>query len=577
MKKIILTLIIISSLVYPQSELLKEQIEKLESLGVSITEIQKNEFRFEYPNGKVIFKNCNERGDISIENSIYDSLIIDLSTININQYQHLYRVWRTIPITSERKLVICDSDKNGKMEIYSTYARPLPIYEPEVRVYEYNNDSTFSFIWEYEDTLTDIRDVGDIDNDGLLEIVGRNKTNKMIGFKQDSLNKKILKKHFVYSPFGQHFQPNDNVFYDINNDGMLEMIYYLAAGGDSVWSYSNHIAKFDTAIQNFNLCFYHRISYISPSASYTNGISTGDFDNNGKGNFATGSFYGKFLVFEHVQADSYRVQYQENLATYNAYFTTFSPDLDGNGKPEIWIGGDFLTQTSGITRLYVFEPDGNGAYNKVFRIDILGLFELEGSNMQTIDVDNDGQKEVMLQNGRLMFFFKNDGINRYKLDFFLKNPIIDSSYNLAAINGTYISDLDYDTIPEIFTQNYVYYPLSGPEFLTFILKRNKLMDVDEELFNNNFEYILNPNFPNPFNSETKISFEIPKQSNVRIKVYNTIGKEIITLLNDELTEGKYTVSWNGEDARGQTLNTGVYFIRVTSGNYIQTVKAILLK
>ena len=86
------------------------------------------------------------------------------------------------------------------------------------------------------------------------------------------------------------------------------------------------------------------------------------------------------------------------------------------------------------------------------------------------------------------------------------------------------------------------------------------------------DYNLFQNYPNPFNPTTKISYEIPEISFVTIKVYDVLGKEIITLINEEKTNGKYEIEFNGNG-----LASGIYYYRITSGTFSQTKKMIYLK
>ena len=85
-------------------------------------------------------------------------------------------------------------------------------------------------------------------------------------------------------------------------------------------------------------------------------------------------------------------------------------------------------------------------------------------------------------------------------------------------------------------------------------------------------YSLSNNYPNPFNPSTKISYTIPKRSNVNIKVFNLLGSEVVELINDEVEAGSYDIEFNAVK-----LPSGVYFYRIQSGNFIDTKKMILLK
>ena len=86
-------------------------------------------------------------------------------------------------------------------------------------------------------------------------------------------------------------------------------------------------------------------------------------------------------------------------------------------------------------------------------------------------------------------------------------------------------------------------------------------------------YYLYSNFPNPFNPSTNIKFDIPSSSSVKIVVYNSLGKEEATLVNEKLNTGSYEVSWDGVN-----YPSGVYFYRLSAdGNVVDTKKMLLVK
>jgi photosystem II stability/assembly factor-like uncharacterized protein len=95
---------------------------------------------------------------------------------------------------------------------------------------------------------------------------------------------------------------------------------------------------------------------------------------------------------------------------------------------------------------------------------------------------------------------------------------------------------------------------------------------------NNENYISNSfklfqNFPNPFNSTTKISYDLPKDSKVSLVIYDILGREITRLVNGEFKQaGSYIVDFNGSN-----LASGVYFYRIEAGNFVQVKKMVLIK
>lgn len=88
---------------------------------------------------------------------------------------------------------------------------------------------------------------------------------------------------------------------------------------------------------------------------------------------------------------------------------------------------------------------------------------------------------------------------------------------------------------------------------------------------------LYPNSPNPFNPTTTIRYALPEASNVRLTVFNIRGQELVTLQAASKPPGNYEVQWSGMDQSGKQVSTGVYFCRLTAGQYSKTIKMVFLK
>jgi hypothetical protein len=86
------------------------------------------------------------------------------------------------------------------------------------------------------------------------------------------------------------------------------------------------------------------------------------------------------------------------------------------------------------------------------------------------------------------------------------------------------------------------------------------------------EFALYQNYPNPFNPRTKIRYQLPKESKVTIKLYDILGSEVITLLNEEKEPGVYEV-----DFTAQQLPSGTYIYRIFADGFIETKKMVLMK
>ncbi len=115
-----------------------------------------------------------------------------------------------------------------------------------------------------------------------------------------------------------------------------------------------------------------------------------------------------------------------------------------------------------------------------------------------------------------------------------------------------------------------------------------ITDIDEHnLAEIPQSYQLYQNYPNPFNPNTKIKYSIPQTDNpllggakggfVTLKVYDVLGNEVATLVNEYKPAGNYEVEFNGHSDKGQDLSSGVYFYTLRAGNFVQTKKMILLR
>ncbi len=100
--------------------------------------------------------------------------------------------------------------------------------------------------------------------------------------------------------------------------------------------------------------------------------------------------------------------------------------------------------------------------------------------------------------------------------------------------------------------------------------RTPLVGVGDEIIP--LTYALNQNYPNPFNPITNIQFTIPEQADVKLRIYNVLGRQVDVLVNETLPIGHHQILWNPRN-----LSSGVYFYKLEAGSFIKTRKMILLK
>jgi hypothetical protein len=91
------------------------------------------------------------------------------------------------------------------------------------------------------------------------------------------------------------------------------------------------------------------------------------------------------------------------------------------------------------------------------------------------------------------------------------------------------------------------------------------------------EFVLHPAYPNPFNPTTTIRYELFESARVSLKIYNMVGEEIITLVNDTQPPGEKLVLWDAKNNLGQIVASGIYFYQLQVNGEVRTKKLIFMK
>ena len=121
------------------------------------------------------------------------------------------------------------------------------------------------------------------------------------------------------------------------------------------------------------------------------------------------------------------------------------------------------------------------------------------------------------------------------------------------------------------------YPhLEPATFLILWYKSTEVKTIDlPQLFN---DFRLYPSYPNPFNSSTVISYDLSERGHVRLTIYDTVGKELVTLVDDMQSSGFHRIVWHGRDRNGDDMPSGMYFYHIQLKDVFQkTGKMILIR
>ncbi len=151
--------------------------------------------------------------------------------------------------------------------------------------------------------------------------------------------------------------------------------------------------------------------------------------------------------------------------------------------------------------------------------------------------------------------------------------------NWSAARGSITIDTIQDA--QYASTDYLYIPSGGGGDYNPIWKgplnisTSAVGDDEPNTIPTSFE--LEQNFPNPFNPSTKIKYALPTKSQVSIKVYNLLGQEITSLINEERPAGVYEAVWDGRDKSNVEVASGIYFYKLIAGDFVETKKMMLIK
>jgi hypothetical protein len=127
------------------------------------------------------------------------------------------------------------------------------------------------------------------------------------------------------------------------------------------------------------------------------------------------------------------------------------------------------------------------------------------------------------------------------------------------------------------------YPVDSDPFVAWMNYRDPTVGIDDRPGDDDVpdagpaQTRLLPNYPNPFNPETTVRFELARDGHLRIDVFDVMGRRVARLLDEDRVAGTGQVTWHGRDRHGRTLPSGAYYVRLETGTRVDTRKVMLLK
>ncbi len=136
------------------------------------------------------------------------------------------------------------------------------------------------------------------------------------------------------------------------------------------------------------------------------------------------------------------------------------------------------------------------------------------------------------------------------------------------------TDDDYFTSGVFLNDEFGYVFTYNGQVLRF---QDMVTDVKDETVKQPQQYRLSQNYPNPFNPTTTINFEIPRNEHVKLTIYDMLGHEVVSLVDQNLNSGQYNIQWNGINKHGQRVATGVYLYQLRTDHTVKTRKMTFIK
>ncbi len=256
-------------------------------------------------------------------------------------------------------------------------------------------------------------------------------------------------------------------------------------------------------------------------------------------------------------------------------------DLDGDGDMDFLVSNKdgtirkVICSTPGSSNGYALgRLLGTPEQNPINVTHVIGGGTITPS-LTTIDIDKDGLFDVVMgdKSGRV-WLLHNVG-NAYSASFSL-NPLC-----ISRTTAAYMEKLDarsmrlYFALPTQAEKTKISYhgiPTTQGSISGAVTIHSSTTDIALSTNDIPDKFELQQNYPNPFNPTTNISISIPSKSFASLKIFDVLGREVATIVSQDLTAGKYTYQWKAE-----SFASGIYFYRLHAGDFSQTRKLVLVK
>ena len=494
--------------------------------------------------------------------------------------------------TYPRNPVVNDFDADGDLDAAFRTMGSWPSLIPVITILK--NDGSLNFTQDNTYPITGANGVtaADFDNNGSVDLVGISNTTNQVKFLKNCVDSLV-----AYYPFSNDTKDfSGNINDGINHNGVFSKDRY---GNDNTSMFFNAVDSYVEGINPGN-----NLPIGNSPRSFSAWVRNNQYNQYGSNIFHYGTQQAAPTNFHFLITDvlglgngyGYGVVYgNTNLIDSTWHFVTGVYEGGTERTTKLYIDGK-LDVTGAITN----EP--NTVLTNNWRI---GRF-MEGSSNFNGNIDELKVYNIPLTNQHVQDMYKatttapnllspgNDStlINPISITLDWDSTVTANLYHLIIASDSLFNTVIKDTITNTSSVNLEY-----DFFIYYDNQYWKVRTINDggtgpwaEINHFNFlftdvegetqlptEFALLQNYPNPFNPTTTITYHLPKTANVELKVYDVLGNEVATLINEEKSAGVFEVQFNLTQDSRPAMSSGVYFYKLTAGDFVSTKKMILIK
>lgn len=417
----------------------------------------------------------------------------------------------------------------------------------EIQVFIYNSTLPETFIFDSDGTLINHFDYFseavplDLDGDNFDELYAVNRSYGLI--RQIDIASGVTTDSFLVTIDGSNFNCIGMSGYDIDNDDIRELIVYgfYSDFGYFIYAFDGGLNIIDGWPHDMGIG-----SYIVPTEPVF-----GDIDSDGEAEYLTTFFdiATSYVLAWNLDgtpllpsAPNGTIAIVPEPSVLNMLLLA---DMDGNGYPDIVAcANNDIFNSYEPQRIYAWNNEGQ-ALTGFPLITSVGAFTSDRFTPVIGDIDRDGNIDlIMTTPDSVQIFVNYPGVTYDEctapVKFWRYNRKMNNSAPLPSeCTPTAVDDAADNPIPEIF--------------------------------------YLGQNYPNPFNPTTTIRFSLPYKTDVTVTVYDLLGRNIRTLIDNNLPAGNHSVVWDGRLENDAEAASGIYFYRIESDSFSESRKMLLLK